>query len=93
MIIQLTNNEILQFQYILPVQGSLSTLELVEKILNKVKFLDKKEIGSQSIREVDFDEKEIFFITEMINILDENQQLRYDSLSLVKKILKEKGDK
>jgi hypothetical protein len=44
MIIALTGNERLQFQTILPIQGDLKTLELVDSILSKVKIEDSNDI-------------------------------------------------
>lgn len=86
--VELKGNEQLQFQFILPVQGSLKTLELVEKILDKCKIND---IDLEKILKVDFEEFEIKFIKEMIDYLDKKQQIRFESLSLIKKIMNIKG--
>lgn len=82
--INLTKDERLQFQYILPVQGSLLTLELVDKILNKVKV---DNIDDNESKEFDFENNELEFIKNMINILDGQGKLNFQSLSLVRKIL------
>ena len=84
MVLELPGEEILQFQYILPVQGSLQTLELLQHILEKVKVDEIKDMIT-----VDFDKDEINFMKNVICILDEKQQLYYQSLSLIHKILKE----
>lgn len=76
--IELTENERLQFQYILPAQGSLQTLELVEQILEKIKING----------DVEFSDIEIKFIIDCIQYLDNQKQLTISSLSLIKKILK-----
>jgi len=86
--IELTIEEILNFQYILPVQGSLKTLELVEKILSKVAIKDNNE----KIKTVNFEEHEIIFLKENIIFLDNQKKLGFQSLSLIKKILNTKGD-
>lgn len=87
MILELSSHERLQFQYILPVQGSLRTLELVEKILDKVKISDVQNIDSN--KKIDFDKNESGIMVDMIHFLDQNQQLNIQSLSLIHKILKE----
>ena len=84
--IELTGKEILQFQYILPIQGSLKTLELVDEILKAVKIDDIKAIDSFS-KEIEFKDEHIQLIQNMIDILDKNQTLNFQSLSLVKKFL------
>lgn len=84
--IELTGKECLQFQYILPVQGSLSTLEMVEGILEKVSIKDKSNIDD--FRTIEFSRIEVDFIESMINILNVQQNLRFESLSLIKKFLK-----
>ena len=83
--IELTGNERLQFQYILPVQGSIKTLELTEKIWQKCQV---NESDLNLISEIKFEENEIKFIKDMIKFLDENQKLNFSSLSLIRKILK-----
>lgn len=87
--INLTSNEILQFQYILPVQGSIQTLELVEKILNKVNVYDE---DIDKIKKIEFDIIEIKFVKDMIKFLDKQKQLNFQSLSLIKKFLNIKGE-
>jgi hypothetical protein len=85
----LTGNERLQFQTILPIQGNLKTLELVDSILSKVKINDISDIKSNEEQEFEFNDKESELIHEMIKILDSQQQLQFTSLSLIKKIIKE----
>lgn len=89
-VLDLTGNERIQFQYILPVQGSLQTLELVEKILEKVKINDVKDMNE--ITKIKFEEIEFNFIKEMIKYLDSQKQLNYSSLSLLRKILNRKQE-
>jgi hypothetical protein len=85
----LTGNERLQFQTILPIQGDLKTLELVDSILSKVKIDDISDIKSNEEQEFEFNDKESELIHKMIKILDSQQQLQFTSLSLIKKIIKE----
>ena len=84
MIVNLTADERLNLQYILPVQGSLETLELVEKIVSKCKINETKDLETI---EIDFDETEIEFIQDMINFLDSQKRLSLQALSLIRKIL------
>ena len=84
-ILSLTGHERLQFQYILPVQGSIETLELVKTIFEKVN-IDVK--NTENAEDVNFEANEIDFLVRMINILDQQAKLHFQSLSLVKKILK-----
>lgn len=85
----LTKEEIVQFQYILPVQGSLESLELVESILEKTGMNTIQD--SDGDKDVDFTDKELTFIKDMIFYLDSQKKLNFQSLSLIKKILN-KGD-
>lgn len=80
----LTGNEITQFQYILPVQGSLQTLELIQSILDKIKVSDLEESY-----EIDFTDNELNLIKQSIEVLNKNHQLHIQSLSLINKILKQ----
>lgn len=89
--INLTGNERLQFQYILPVQGSLLTLRTVEIILEKIDINNVKDINE--CLKIDFGKEEISFIKEMINFLDEQKKLNFQSLSLINKILNIKETK
>jgi hypothetical protein len=82
----LNSHEITQFQFILPAQGDIKTLELVESILNRLESIDRKEIVQKDI-EIEFPNEEISLMKSMIAYLDENKQLSLQSLSLVKKIL------
>ena len=81
-----TANEIKEFGYILPVQGSIKTLEFVQNILDKIN--DVNDVKDDLV--IDFDREEIDFMINMIHVFDKNQQLNLSSLSLIKKILKEK---
>ena len=85
-VMNLTKNELAQFQYILPAKGCIKALELVESILKKVEFKDK----SEDENEVCFEMEEIGLLLQMIDFLDDQRQIRLDSLSLVKKILNTK---
>jgi hypothetical protein len=86
--VELTSKEILQFQFVLPVQGSIETLEMVEQITKKAK-IDNKDM--KGLKKIDFDQKEIDFIKNMINILDEQNLLHFESLSFIRKFLNIKG--
>lgn len=81
--VKLTIDERMNFQYILPMQGSLVTLDMVEGILKKVEIKD----ANEKEKEIDFSADEMNFMKDMINFLDENNKLPYSSLSLVRKIL------
>ena len=80
MILKLSIEEIKQIRYILPVQGNIKTLELVQKIL------DKTEADSE---ELEFDNQETELLKNMILYLDQNQKINLSLLSLIQKILKE----
>jgi hypothetical protein len=75
--------ERLQFPYILPVQGTIHTLEQVECILEKVKVEDAKE----DEKDIDFTAEELWFMCDMIQCLDQAGKISFSSLSLVRKIL------
>jgi hypothetical protein len=77
--------ERIQFQYILPVQGNLKSLELVDSITNKLKIKDEKE----NEREFIFEIEEIQFLQDCIKILDQNNKLNFQSLSVIRKIMEE----
>lgn len=81
--IELTGKEVLQVQYLLPVQGSLKILESAQNILDKIQKFEIQEVNL-----IDFSDEEINFLIGMINILDEAGKLNIASLSLIKKILK-----
>jgi hypothetical protein len=83
--ISLTGFERSQFQYVIPVQGSLKTLELVDNILKKIKINEIKD--NNAIEDIDFNEDEINFLIQSIKYLDQNNKLTYSSLTLVKKVL------
>ncbi len=84
MIINVSVSERDKFGYLLPVQGSLSEIELVVGILNKTKIK-----GNDDLRDIDveFSKDEIDFLKENISILDSEKKLNYESLSLIKKII------
>lgn len=84
--IELTGAERLQFQYILPIQGSLRTLELVEKILQKCKIESKSDLDKSIL--IDFEDEEMNLIKDMIDYLDKNNQIKFEALSLVRKLIK-----
>lgn len=89
--VKLNVSERTQFQYILPVQGNLKALELVESIFGKVKISDKdmsdtNKIDNDKELEIDFTKEEMKFMNDSIAILDEQGKLFFQSLSLVKKI-------
>lgn len=81
----LSASERLQFQYLLPVQGNLKTLELVDKILKKVFIKDEKESEAEFIFEIE----EVQFLQDCIKILDQNNKLNFQSLSVIRKIMEE----
>ena len=87
--LDLTYKEILQFQHILPVQGSFRALEMVEKILKKIE-IEKIKEASEEIKKIVFEENEILFLQDMISFLDEQKKLSFSSFSLIKKILDKK---
>lgn len=84
--ITIDKKESIQFQYITPAKGSLETLELVNQILQKVNFDE----NDGNLKDIELTEKELCFLVEMINLLDSERLLHINSLSLIKKILKEK---
>ena len=83
---KVTRSEKFQIQFLLPVQGSIETLEQVQQILDKIKIVPEDAQSIEDI-EIDFDNNEIFFLKEMIKVLSQLQKLTLPSLSLVKKIL------
>jgi len=80
--LELINNEKLQFQYLLPSQGSFLELELVEGILKKVEEIDN---GLED--QIIFEKNEIEFLIRSISFLDQQKMLNLQSLSLIRKIL------
>jgi hypothetical protein len=87
--IKLTGKERFNVQYILPVQGNLKTLELVENILDRVKIKEIKDIESDNLLNYEFTKEELTLMIESIKVLDESNKLNFQCLSLVKKILHE----
>jgi hypothetical protein len=81
----LSVKERMQFQYLLPMQGSLELLEKVEGILKKV-FIEKPD---EEDREFIFDVSEIHFMQRNIDVLDKSSKLNFGSLSVVRKIMEE----
>ena len=81
--IDISKEETLQFQNILPGVGCFETLELVEKIFNKVV---KLESGGRLMLEDD----EFSLLFNSINELSKGKALRYQSLTLARKIIKYK---
>lgn len=82
----LSGNDIYQVQFLLPIQGNLKTLELVQQILDKAN-ISEEDRGNEIEREIVFSDEEIIFLRNMIMILDESQKLSFSCLSLIKKIL------
>jgi len=80
----LSVSERLQFQYLLPVQGNLKTLELVDNILKKLNITEE-----EGEREFIFEIEEIQFLQDCIKILDQNNKLSFQSLSVIRKIMEE----
>lgn len=80
----LSISERLQFQYLLPVQGNLKTLELVDNILKKLNITEDEEE-----REFIFEIEEVQFLQDCIKILDQNNKLSFQSLSVIRKIMEE----
>lgn len=89
--INLTGQERLQFQYILPVQGSLKTLESVENIFNLIDIHGA--INETGELNFEFSEDQIIFIKNSIDFLDKTKKLSLSSLSLIHKILNIKEGK
>jgi len=85
---KLSIEEIMQLQYILPVQGDLKTLELVEKIVNKSMIKD----SNVKEKDIDFTDHEIDCMQDFIKFLNDQKQLSFKSLSLIRKIMNNKGD-
>lgn len=84
--LELTADERLQFQYILPAKGSIKTLDMVESILNKIKFMPGQ--GREGSVVIEFSNEEIDLMKMSISHLDENQILPFPVLGLAKKILR-----
>lgn len=82
---KLTVQERLQFQYLLPVQGSFKTLELVEKIIQKVNIKELEEPEREFIFEIE----EIEILQDSIKTLDQACKLSFQSLPVIRKIMEE----
>lgn len=81
--IELTGHEVSKIKSLLPIQGNLSVLESVQRILDKI----PEDCQGDSIS-IDFSKDDILFLCQMIDILDQACKINLDSFSLVKKILK-----
>ena len=84
--IKLKEHDKFQIQYLLPVQGSISTLEIVQGILDKLNIKPEDEL-SENICEIDLNNTEISFLQEMIKVLDLSHKLNLSGLSVIKQIL------
>jgi hypothetical protein len=83
---KITTSEIMQFQYILPVQGDFATLELVESINKKLEVSVNTDKEQNDSVEIKFNNAEVEFLKRHIALLDNCRQLAYSALSLIKKI-------
>lgn len=81
----LSVNDRLQFQYLLPVQGNFKTLEMVEKILAKLRI----EKTDEEDKEFVFSGDEIELLKQSISILDQANKLNLQSLPTIRKIMEE----
>jgi len=81
----LTVEERIQCQYLLPVQGNVKSLELVDSITKKLNVKDEKE----KEREFIFEIEEIQFLQNCITYLDQANKLNFGSLSVIRKIMEE----
>ena len=84
----LSVEERLQFQYILPIQGSIATLETVVNILNKIQV--KEVLSPEEVVDIDFEEPEMLLMIESVKALDSAGRIYLQSLELAKKILRSK---
>lgn len=83
--LELSVEERIQFQYLLPIQGSIVTLDTVMDILNKIQV---KEVTESDDINVDFEDHEIELMKVSVKALDSSQKLHIQSLELAKKILR-----
>jgi hypothetical protein len=83
---KLTGKEKFHIQFLVPVQGSLKTLELAEGILKRIN-IQPEDAEDGFIYDIDLKIEEISFLQEMIKILDKSQKLHLQSLPVVRKIL------
>ena len=86
MILTVSRKEKFQLQYLLPIQGNLNTLLMTQRILNKIQ-IEPGDAESDEVIDIDFDDEEIKFISEMIAVLDQSQKLNLSCLPLIQKIL------
>jgi len=82
-----TKAEKFQVQYLLPVQGSLQTLETVQEILDIIK-IKPEDAESDMIEEIELSDAHISFLKNMISVLDQSQKLSLRCLPIIRKILK-----
>ena len=82
---KLSVNDRLQFQYLLPVQGNFKTLEMVEKILAKLRI----EKTDEEEREFVFSKDEMDLLRQSIHVLDQSNKLNLQSLPTIRKIMEE----
>lgn len=85
--LELTYQERLEFQNILPIRASLDDIRLAKCIIDKVKIDDIKEVKDNNIRAFEFEESEIGLMRKMIDYLIAHEQVPFTSLSLIEKIL------
>lgn len=82
---KLSVNDRLQFQYLLPVQGNIKTLELVECILNRLRILKEDE----EEKEFNFSKDEMDLLKQSISVLDQANKLSLSTLPVIRKIMEE----
>ena len=83
---KLTGKEIYQIQFLLPIQGNIQTLELVQQILDKID-IKEEDREDEYIRDVKLTDPDLDFLREMIGVLDNADKLNFHGLSLYRKIL------
>lgn len=88
MMLELTLAETGSIPYVLPVQGSIKTLELVTSIVEKINVKSKEAVSSDDAVAIEFEDDEIELMKLSIHALDEAQRLPLQALSLAKKILR-----
>lgn len=86
--LSLSIEERVNFQFLLPVQGTIATLDTVTSILNKINI--KEVPDSDDELNIDFDEKEIALMIDSVKALDQAGKIHLQNLELAKKILRSK---
>ena len=86
----LNSDEIQQFLHLLPAEGNLKALELTESIIKKLRasefqITEAKEQNDIEV-EIKFTDDELKFIQNAVSILDSYGKLKFQSLSLIRKI-------